>query len=223
VSVLLADQAREIGFRGPLDRFITFSDYSLFLDPPLTEPPTEPRALFIGVLERYKAVDILLDAWPTVIEEVPAATLTIVGRGNLRQELHDRVLRERLPGVSFLEPMGRADLRDMIDRSSLLVLPSRSEGLPRIVMEAMARARPVVASNVGGMEELIDDTTGRLVAAEDVVALSAALVEVLGSSTHARAMGRMARQRAEHRNPLAEYEAGIRRLAAWVESDAKPA
>jgi glycosyltransferase involved in cell wall biosynthesis len=217
VSELLADRAREAGYRGPLDRFITFSDYGLFFDGPLKQPPDKPLALFVGVLERYKAVDILIDAWPAVVAEVPDATLMIVGRGSLGENLVGAVERQDMPGVSFLEPVGRAELREMIDDSTLLVLPSRSEGLARIVVETMARARPVVASRVGGIEEvLVDGVNGRLVPAEDVVALSDALIELLGSLSTAEEMGHEARRIAEERNPLVEYEDGIRRLSEWI-------
>ena len=71
VSQRLADLAREYGYEGPLDRFITFSDFSAFLDGAPTEPPVEPRVLFAGVLERYKAVDVLIDAWADVARRIP--------------------------------------------------------------------------------------------------------------------------------------------------------
>jgi glycosyltransferase involved in cell wall biosynthesis len=84
----------------------------------------------------------------------------------------------------------------------------------------MARARPVVASAVGGTPEVITDrVNGRLVAAEDVVQLADALAEVLSDRTSARSMGEAARQCAIDRDPLADFEAGIRRLARWAAED----
>src|SRR5207253_11521903 len=118
----------------------------------------------------------------------------------------------------LLDPMPQAALARLLDASTCLVLPSRSEGLPRIVVEAMARGRAVVASAVGGMAELVDDDTGRLVPTEDVLALAEALIDVLADRDRAAAMGRVARRRAEARQPVAEYEAGIARLAAWTAS-----
>ena len=85
----------------------------------------------------------------------------------------------------------------------------------------MARGRPVVASDVGGMRELVDSSTGRLVPAEDVLGLVEALAEVLADPALARSMGSTARARAEQRRPAAEYEAGIGRLAAWVRAGAE--
>ncbi len=216
VSVVLEDLARSVGYEGPIDRHITYSEFDVFFATPPAPPPDRPVAAFVGVLERYKAVDVLLDSWPAVVARVPTAELVMVGAGTMRDELHRRLEVEEIPSVRTLDPMPQTDLSDLLDRSTCLVLPSRSEGLPRIVLEAMARGRAVVASDVGGMRELVDASTGRIVGAEDVLALTDALVEVLGNATLARAMGQAARERADRRQPAAEYEAGIARLAAWV-------
>ena len=75
----------------------------------------------------------------------------------------------------------------------------------------------MVASRVGGIEELIEDgVNGRLVDAEDAAGLAAALVDVLGDRRRAAAMGAESRRRVLARDPLAEYEAGIARLADWI-------
>ncbi|HTD50953.1 MAG TPA: glycosyltransferase, partial [Acidimicrobiia bacterium] len=218
VSEFLEELARDSGYDGPLDRFIAFSDYSTFLEPAVMPMPDEPHALFVGVLERYKGLDVLLDAWPAVLRSVPGARLTIVGAGNLEPVIRARLLDVELePSVRMLAPMPRPDLRSLLDCSSCLVLPSRSEGLGRIVIEAMARGRPVVASRVGGIVELVvDGRTGRLVAPEDPRALAEALIEMLNARTTAEAMGAEARRRAVVRDPLREYETGIEHMAEWI-------
>ena len=204
VSEVLEAKARAAGYTGPIDRFVTFSDFQTFFEQPRREPPDEPRVLFVGVLERYKAVDILLDAWPEVVRQVPAARLTIVGDGGQRESLHERVRREQLgASVSFLAPVPRTELCELLDHSSCLVLQSRSEGLARIVIETMARARPVVASRVGGIEEVIEDgTNGRLVPVEDAPELARALIDVLCDPERARLMGEESLRRALARDPL---------------------
>jgi len=218
VSGVLADRAREAGFAGPIDRYVAFSDYSSFLDAPLAPMPDAANALFVGVLENYKAVDVLLDAWPLVLRQLPAARLTMVGGGSLRDSLAARIRDDGLEtSVTMMAPVPRSELVALMDGSSCLVLPSRSEGLARIVLEVMARARPVVASRVGGIEEVLEDgVDGRLVEMEDVEGLAAALVDVLGDPGRAAAMGAAARDRILERDPLAEYEAGMARLADWV-------
>ena len=218
VSLVLADRARAAGYAGPIDRYVAFSDYSSFLDAPLAPLPESPAALFVGVLEAYKAVDVLLDAWPSVLRELPDARLTMVGGGSLRGELESRLRAEGLDAsVTMLAPVDRSELVALMDDSSCLVLPSRSEGLARIVLEAMARARAVVASRVGGIDEVVeDDVNGRVVEAEDAVALTAALVDVLGDRDRAAAMGEESRRRMIERDPLGEYDAGMARLADWI-------
>jgi glycosyltransferase involved in cell wall biosynthesis len=218
VSLVLAERAREAGFVGPVDRYVAFSDYSSFFDTALTPLPETPNVLFVGVLESPKALDVLLDAWPSVLREIPAARLTMVGAGSLRDALAARIEAEGLAAsVTMRAPVPRREIVAIMDASSCLALPSRSEGLARIALEAMARARPVVASRVGGIEELIEDgVNGRLVDAEDAAGLAAALVDVLGDRRRAAAMGAESRRRVLARDPLAEYEAGIARLADWI-------
>jgi len=215
VSQSLERMAREAGYTGPVDRHVTYSEFELFMRTPVVAPPDRPRAVFIGVLERYKAVDILLRAWSDVVATLPEAELTVVGKGSLGGVLRDQAGAAGL-SVRFVDPVSQAELVDILDRATCLVLPSRSEGLPRIVLEAMARARPVVATDVGGMAELVDDATGRLIPPEDRGALVRALLDVLGDLPAAAAMGSSARVRAEARRPAEEYEAGIARLASWA-------
>ncbi len=113
--------------------------------------------------------------------------------------------------------MSRAELCRHIDASTCLVLPSRSEGLGRVILEAMGRERPVVASAVGGIVELVEPgVTGILVPPEDAGALADALVELLGRPAAARAMGKKPVDEPGHEIRCAEYEQGIARLAEWM-------
>lgn len=219
VSQSLAGEAREAGYAGPIDQHFTFSDFSAFVAARPEPFPTTPVALFVGVLERYKAVDVLLAAWEDVVDEIPEARLVVVGDGTLGAELRRRAHARPMHNVDLRSPLRPPELASLYDACTCLVLPSRSEGLPRVVMEAMARGRPVVASDVGGMRELVEEgVTGRVVPPEDVGALAKALRDVLADPEGAERMGRVAHSRAEERNPAAEYEEGIRRLASWIHS-----
>lgn len=220
VSKLLADQARQAGYRGPIDRHFTFSHFGAFLERPPTSLPDQPRALFIGVLERYKAIDVLLEAWHDVVAVIPEAELLIVGEGTLGPKLRQRLSTRDIPSVRLKSPVSQPELARLLDGCTCMVLPSRSEGLPRVVMEAMARGRPVVVSDVGGMRELVvEGVTGRLVPAGDARKLANVLAETLGDRDGAARLGALARRHAEERDPVAEYEAGIRRLAAWIDGE----
>jgi glycosyltransferase involved in cell wall biosynthesis len=218
VSTWLADLAREAGYRGAIESHIAFSDYTAFYAAPPGPLPPRPHVLFAGVLERYKGVDVLVEAWPKVLESVPDALLTIIGAGTEEARLRAQIERLGIATTVTMAPrLPRSEVREMLDCSWCLCLPSRSEGLGRIVLETMAAGRAVVATRSGGPEELvIDHQSGRLVNTEDAHELAAALVDVLGNRALAEAMGVEGRRLAETHDPLAEYEAGIERLSRWI-------
>ncbi|HEY5173118.1 MAG TPA: glycosyltransferase, partial [Acidimicrobiia bacterium] len=222
VSDALGRVAREAGYRGPLDRHVAFSDYDAFMQDLPVPPPEAPHAVFVGALELHKAPDLLLDAWSDVVEAHPNAQLTLVGAGSLEQQLRSRARDDELEGTAHVvAPMSRTKLAELFDRSSCLVLPSLTEGLGRVVLEAMARGRPVVASAVGGIVELVvDGSTGRLVPPGDAGLLAAAIIETLSDRDRARAMGQAARCRALAWDPLRDYELGIARLGEWISAPA---
>jgi glycosyltransferase involved in cell wall biosynthesis len=202
---------------------LEFSDYGIFAEAPIVAPPERARVLFIGVLERYKGVDVLLRAWGSVVNAIPDAELMIVGKGTRSQELRRLAARSGVEhSICFIDPVPQEELCWLLDQASCLVLPSRSEGLGRVVLESMARARPVVGSSVGGIPELIrDGCTGRLVAPGDPAALAAALTSLLSDPSLAAKMGHEARQSFERLDPAAEYEAGVIRFAEWIRSTAR--
>jgi glycosyltransferase involved in cell wall biosynthesis len=146
-------------------------------------------ALFVGVLERYKAVDVLADAWRLTAPRVPEATLHIVGRGTL-SGVPARLV-EDLPGrTSWSEALTTPEVVAALDEATVLVLPSRSEGLGRVVVEAFCRGRGVVASRVGGIPDLVNDgEDGLLVQAGDAAALADALVRVLSDRSLGERLG----------------------------------
>jgi glycosyltransferase involved in cell wall biosynthesis len=196
-----------------------FSAFML-LDPFEREPvplPSRPQALFVGVLELYKNVDGLADAWRLAAREVPGARLVVVGAGaraplveRLVAELPEQTCRERT-----LTPDGVANA---LDESTLLVLPSRSEGMGRVVVEAMSRGRAVVATRVGGLEELVDDgRTGVLVAPGDTRALADALARLLSDRALAERLGAAARAAAEsHRVTPEEFASHLRTFVEQI-------
>jgi glycosyltransferase involved in cell wall biosynthesis len=218
ISDYTADLVRESGYQGHVDQFPTFSDFTMFLEEPTVVPPPGLHMVFVGSLDGPKGVDVLVDAWALVVKQVPAARLSIAGAGPLLQEVRDRIqilqLRDR---IHLLGPLSRPDIRRLLDDASCLVLPSRSEGLGRVILEAMARARPVVATHVGGISEIVaDGRTGILVPPDDPEELASALVRILGDGVLQRSMGEEGRQDLLKRDPGREYEDGIARLAAWL-------
>ena len=170
--------------------FPTYSDLSAFYDPPLVPVPDEPRVVFVGALEQYKNVDGLAAAWRRVVRERPDARLTVVGRGS-RHAVIDRLVRELPAQVEHhAHELAPAEVAREIDRSRALVLPSWPEGLGRVVLEAFARGRTVVATNAGGIPDIVTDgRDGILLPPGDVEALTAGLQRVLEEPALAERLG----------------------------------
>src|SRR5206468_1876514 len=134
--------------------FPTYSDLSAFTARPVQPLPERPSALFVGVLEPYKGVDDLVEAWRRAAPRVPGATLVVVGKGS-RQAPVDGLVADGL-AVHFPE-LPPDQVSRCLDEATVLVLPSRFEGLGRVVIEAFARGRGVVASRAGGILDLVVD------------------------------------------------------------------
>jgi len=169
--------------------FATYSDLSAFVEHPVAPLPEQPVALFVGVLEAYKNIDGLAAAWRRVAAELPSARLVIVGQGS-RQHVVDALLRD-LPGqVEHIPRLSPAEVAAAFDRATLLVLPSWPEGLGRVVIEAFARGRGVVATAAGGILDLVHDgVEGILVPRADEDALVSAVVRVLSDPELALRLG----------------------------------
>jgi glycosyltransferase involved in cell wall biosynthesis len=178
VSPFTTELVRSLGVE-PADEFPAFMDLSAFAGEPQPLPP-EPRALFVGVLERYKGIDVLLRAW----QHVGVGALRVVGDGSLRELVAESHKVEWTPS---LEP---AEVARALDASWCLVLPSRSEGMGRVLVEASCRGRPVVGSRVGSIPDLVrNGENGLLVPPDDPHALADALRRVLGDRALAERLG----------------------------------
>ncbi len=218
VSDYLVERARASGYDGEVDEYMAWVDSASFLDPPVRPLPAAPQVVFAGTLNIVKGVDVLIRAWEEVVRVIPAARLTIVGGGPEEGRLREQTERLGLDGqVRFEGPRPRDRVRELLDRSRCLVMPSRSEGLPRVAFEAMARGRPVIASRVGGIPDQVSDReTGLLVPPDDHLALGEAIIELLSNPGLARRLGAASRRQAARLDPQAQYEAGTARLSGWV-------
>jgi glycosyltransferase involved in cell wall biosynthesis len=150
--------------------------------------PNGPLVVYTGRLAPEKGVDLLVAAWPRVLAGVPSARLWMLGEGAERSRLVEAARRAGVAEAIVL-PGPVADVSPFLRAADAAVLPSRTEGMPVALLEAMACAVPVVATAVGGSAEVLrDGVTGRLVPPERPDALADALVEALGDpEAHARA------------------------------------
>jgi len=134
----------------------------------------------------------LLAAWRKVAKEEHQAHLLLVGEGRLKRVIERKIMVESMPNVHFLG--FRKDVPQILQATDIFVLPSRREGLPRSVMEAMAAGKPVVATDVRGSRDLVEHgTTGLLVELGDVEDLAQALLQLIRDSELRKKMGQAGR------------------------------
>src|SRR6185312_7982977 len=149
--------------------------------------------LFVGVLEHYKNVDALAKAWRVVARAVPAAELVVVGTG-ARASVIEQLVHDHPERVAWKQRLAPEQVAAELDAATVLVLPSRSEGLPRIVVEAFCRGRPVVGSRGGGIPDIVEHERNGLLAPPSK--LGRQLVRVLADETLARRLARGASESA---------------------------
>ena len=149
------------------------------------------QVLFLGDVADHKGAFLLLDAWHRLTSDpsVPGdARLVLAGDGDL-DRARRRVEELGLDEVDLRGWVNPERVEDLLAHSHVLVLPSRGEGQPMAVLEAMARSLCVVATDVGGIPDLVDETCGVLVPVDDVAALAAALAGVVRDASVRRELG----------------------------------
>ena len=146
-------------------------DASRFDD--VADEPRDPRLiLFVGRLFANKGLDVLAQAAAELARDV---RVLVVGDGPLREEL----ARSSSPQLELAGPVTDDELRRLYARASVLAVPSRSDGMPTVILEAFACGTPVVATDVGAISELVGDETGVLLPELEPRALAAALRHLL--------------------------------------------
>ncbi len=169
---------------------------------PLVEPGTRERlraelsvspdaglVLAVGRLNAEKGQSLLLEAAPEVLARCPRTVFALAGDGPLRAGLEEQAARLGIAGqVRFLGV--RVDVPALLSAADLFVLPSRSEGMPNALLEAMAAGLPVASFNVGGVGEVLaHGETGLLVPPADVGGLAAAMLALLEDEAQRRRLG----------------------------------
>ena len=166
--------------------------------------PGDPLALCAARLDPQKDHQTLLQAWKHVIERMESARLLLVGDTQLGGNAYVDGLEQLAAALGISDAIIFAGVRDDVDdlmaACDVFVMSSRWEGLGLVFLEAMRAGRPVVATRVGGIPEVvIDGETGYLVDVGDSAALAARLVRLLEDRATATRMGKQGRDRFEHR------------------------
>ena len=119
--------------------------------------PGAPRLAVVGRLIPIKGHDVLLRRVAAVRSDLPGLTLEIAGDGPLEQELRATAARLGLDDARVRSSAGSRPLRPCFERAEVVVVPSFGEGFGMVALEAMERGRPVIASAVGGLPEIVED------------------------------------------------------------------
>lgn len=167
--------------------------------------------MFVGRLAGIKGVPLLLEALHRLKEKHPDAHLTLVGDGPERKSLEAQVRQKDLHGaVTFLGYLGQAEVAEQLNKSDVLVLPSFAEGVPVVLMEAMAAQLPVIATRVAGVQELVENgVSGYTPPPGDLNTLVAALDQLLSDPELRARMGQAGRAKV-----VADFD--VSKEAKWL-------
>jgi glycosyltransferase involved in cell wall biosynthesis len=153
-----------------------------------------PLVGFVGQIIERKGIPDLVWSIPRVVERMPAARFLFVGEGKLVEFLLAKARELGVEG-NVIHAGFRQDIPAVMKAIDLLVLPSVVEGFGYVLVEAMAAGKPVVATNVSSIPEIVqDDETGVLVDVHDPDRLAAAMIDVLAREDRGRAMGERGRR-----------------------------
>jgi glycosyltransferase involved in cell wall biosynthesis len=178
------------------------------------------RLIYVGRVDRNKNLETLLHAIDVVRKAYPAVNLTIVGDGPCLPRLRELAHSLALDGtVRFSGYVRNGDLPQLLDSAGILVLPSFSEALGQVLLEAMAAGRPVIGSNTGGIPELIrDGDNGILIDPHMPTSLANAISQVMGNWDEAVRMGARGRQLAEQFKPARVNQRWIEMVGSVLSS-----
>jgi glycosyltransferase involved in cell wall biosynthesis len=209
VSRELAGHLREIAPSARIEVHPNTVDTEVFT--PAPHPGHEPpqRLLNVAALAEKKGHAYLLEA----LRHLDGVRLDVVGDGELRDELEAKAREHSLP-VRFHGELPKERVARMMGEADLFVLPSTHETFGAVLIEAMACGLPSVATRVGGVPEVLDETAGELVEPRDPEALAAAIRRVLARSFDPDALARRARERYGYEPFAAEWTAVYEALLA---------
>ena len=185
----------------------------------------ERRLVFVGSLEQmYKAPDIAIDALAICLRSDPSFHLTLIGDGRHRPELQSRAAALGIEDrIRFTGQLPAGSVREELEKGGLFIMPSRTEGLPRAMVEAMACGLPCLGSAVGGIPELLAQED--IVPAGNAPILAGRILQVTGDASRMQRMSERNRRRAQefqdrYLRPrrLAFYRHVENMTRKWIES-----
>ncbi|MCP5088030.1 MAG: glycosyltransferase family 4 protein [Rhodobacteraceae bacterium] len=175
------------------------------------EPRGKHRITFVGRLAAVKGLAVLFQALPPLLTHFPDLRVTLVGDGPERAELEQQVRETGLAEiVEFAGYQSQSEVAETLKQTDLFVLPSYAEGVPVVLMEAMAAQIPVVTTRIAGIPELVEDgVSGALVEPGDTEQLTVKVADILTDPTKSVTMGAAGRAKV-----LAEFD--VAHESAWL-------
>ncbi|MFH0892598.1 MAG: glycosyltransferase family 4 protein [Candidatus Falkowbacteria bacterium] len=214
-SLLRADKIRVISgateklarkyYRGQrIYKYPTFTDIDIFKSE--TDLSFEPVIMYAGWLYRLKGVQFLIEAFGRLQDKYPDFKLLIVGDGPYRKELEALTEKSRIKRIEFAGRKPLFEVKDHMRHSTCFVLPSLSEGLGRVLIEAAMLKKPSIGTNVDGIPDIIQDgINGYLFEPGNVDELTAKLDSLMGNKELAVKMGEAGRKLVEDKFSTQKY------------------
>jgi len=214
-SLLRADKIRVISrateklarkyYRGqPIYKFPTFTDIDIFKTE--TDLSYKPIIMYAGWLYRLKGVHFLIEAFGRLQAKYPDFRLLIVGDGPYRKDLEALAAKLGVRRIEFTGWKPLAEVKDHMRHSTCFVLPSLSEGLGRVLIEAAMLKKPSIGTNVDGIPDIIQEgVNGYLFAPGNVDELAGKLDKLMGDKDLVRKMGEAGRRFVEDKFSTQKY------------------
>jgi glycosyltransferase involved in cell wall biosynthesis len=214
--------ARVLAARHVPQRRLTIIPNGIGPRPAVSAGEVKPLIAYAGRLHEEKGPADLVRAFGRVRSEIPDARLRLIGDGPLRSEIEALVLADGL--AAQVEMTGEIpDIGPALDGAACLVLPSHAEGLSYVLLEAMARGIPCIATRVGGTPDLIEDgRTGRLVPPRAPAELAREIVALLRDPGRARTWGENARREVRERFTLEQMVAATALVYRAIDGGPRP-
>ena len=199
--ICVSDFDRELALKykiAPKEKLITVHNGVEIIDFSKKEiNPLEIKIVFVGRLSKQKDPLLLLKAFNLLNQELKEKSeIFIIGEGEKRRELKDFIFKNKLKEkVKLLGELEREEVFEVLRNSDIFVLPSNWEGFPYTILEAMSCGLPVIASDVGGVSEIVDENCGILIERGDKEGLKKALEKLIENSSLLLKLGENAKKR----------------------------
>jgi glycosyltransferase involved in cell wall biosynthesis len=194
-----------------------FHDFVVVSQVPNSARKPELRVIFVGAPWYLKGVDILIAAFRRLEQDFPDAKLQLLGHFTDRAGLEELIAGSHQ--IEIVKAKLHPEALEMISAASVLVLPSRCEGMGRVLIEAMSAGIPVIGSDVGGIPHIVrDGVNGFVFPSEDVDALEDRLRRLLSDQELRDTMGKRGRKMAEQEFSESRY---VEQFTAMVEATVK--